>query len=171
MSDHKTLERDLAHALNCNSAENASNTPDYILAQFLGGCLAAWNTAAQQRETWHGRDARPSEAAATVQQHPYGACPQCFASGVMRERRPDGNDRCASGHTYPSRTAVPVGTLAPPKPAALVSLLDGLLASMGREPTEAELRAAAHMLTVRADKLAAGRERRNLAPFDPWACM
>jgi DNA-directed RNA polymerase subunit RPC12/RpoP len=33
----------------------------------------------------------------------YGYCPQCGAKGVMRERRPNGNDKCANGHTYPSR--------------------------------------------------------------------
>jgi hypothetical protein len=61
------LEHALASALNCFSAENPSNTPDWILAQYLLGCLAAWNQAVQQRETWYGRDARPgsisSEAA------------------------------------------------------------------------------------------------------------
>ena len=35
----------------------------------------------------------------------YGYCPECGAEGVARERRPDGNDCCANGHTYPSRTA------------------------------------------------------------------
>ncbi len=37
---------------------------------------------------------------------PYGYCPLCGALGVSRERRPNGNDKCANGHTYPSRTAV-----------------------------------------------------------------
>lgn len=55
------LEHALASALNRFSAENESNTPDWILAQFLLGCLAAWNRGTQQRETWYGRDARPSE--------------------------------------------------------------------------------------------------------------
>jgi hypothetical protein len=32
----------------------------------------------------------------------YGYCPECGAKGVMRERRPDGNDKCANGHTYQS---------------------------------------------------------------------
>jgi hypothetical protein len=35
----------------------------------------------------------------------YGYCPQCGAKGVMRERRPNGNDKCANGHTYPSSTS------------------------------------------------------------------
>jgi hypothetical protein len=53
------LEHAVAEALNRFSAENPSNTPDWILAQFLLGCLAAWNQGVQQRETWYGRDARP----------------------------------------------------------------------------------------------------------------
>ena len=61
------LEHALASALNRFSAENPSNTPDWILAQYLLGCLAAWNTGVQQRETWYGRDARlGSLTAATV---------------------------------------------------------------------------------------------------------
>ena len=47
------LESDLACVLNRYSQENASNTPDWILAQYLLGCLAAFNTAIQQRQTWY----------------------------------------------------------------------------------------------------------------------
>ena len=50
----------LQRLLNAHSQENASNTPDFILAQYLLGCLAAWNTGVQQRDTWYGRDARPT---------------------------------------------------------------------------------------------------------------
>lgn len=35
----------------------------------------------------------------------YGHCPTCGAPGITRERRPNGNDKCANGHTYPSSTA------------------------------------------------------------------
>lgn len=45
----------------------------------------------------------------------YGFCPKCGAPGIMRERRPNGNDRCANGHEYPSREAV--------RPAAIVEPL------------------------------------------------
>jgi hypothetical protein len=54
-----TFQRDLEILLNRYSQENASNTPDFILAQYLTTCLDAWNEAVQQRETWYGRDARP----------------------------------------------------------------------------------------------------------------
>ena len=53
---------ELEHLLNKHSIENASNTPDFILAQYLCACLAAWDRAVQQRETWCSRDVRPSEA-------------------------------------------------------------------------------------------------------------
>jgi len=51
---------ELRNLINKHSMENASNTPDYILAQYLTNCLRAWNQATQQRETWYGRDARPT---------------------------------------------------------------------------------------------------------------
>lgn len=54
------FELELRALLNRMSQENASNTPDFILAQYLSACLDAWNTATQQRETWYGRDPRPS---------------------------------------------------------------------------------------------------------------
>ena len=37
----------------------------------------------------------------------YGYCPICLAPGNSRERRPDGNDVCLHGHTYPSAKALP----------------------------------------------------------------
>lgn len=36
----------------------------------------------------------------------YGVCPKCGAPGSTRERRPNGNDTCTAGHSYPSRHAV-----------------------------------------------------------------
>jgi len=48
------------------------------------------------------------EALAQPEQEPlavYGYCPECGEKGVMRERRPNGNDKCANGHTYPSSKA------------------------------------------------------------------
>lgn len=50
------LEEDIAAILNRYSAENASNTPDFILATYLLDCLAAFNRAVNKREKWYGRD-------------------------------------------------------------------------------------------------------------------
>lgn len=57
MSD---FESELVDLIGRHSVESASNTPDFILAQYLQGCLTAFNQAVQQREVWYGRDARPS---------------------------------------------------------------------------------------------------------------
>lgn len=56
----QSFESELSDLINKHSQENASNTPDYIMAQYLASCLLAYNTAVQQRETWYGRDARPT---------------------------------------------------------------------------------------------------------------
>ena len=56
----KSFEEELELLINRHSKENESNTPDFILAQYMAGCLAVFNTAVQQRELWYGRDPRPT---------------------------------------------------------------------------------------------------------------
>lgn len=45
--------QELSQLLNRHSAENASSTPDFILAEFLLTCLNAWNTGWQAKEKWY----------------------------------------------------------------------------------------------------------------------
>jgi hypothetical protein len=52
----ETFERELERLINRYSQEQASNTPDFILAEYLLACLAAWNAGVQAREKWYGRD-------------------------------------------------------------------------------------------------------------------
>lgn len=40
-------------------------------------------------------------------QAPYGYCPICACKGILRERRLNGNDKCAMAHEYPSSQAKP----------------------------------------------------------------
>jgi hypothetical protein len=47
------LEREMAVLLNRHCVENASNTPDYILAHYLIGCLDAWCEAVVRRDQWY----------------------------------------------------------------------------------------------------------------------
>ncbi len=54
------FEKSLKSLINKHGRENASNTPDFILAQYMDACLLAFDTAVQQRENWHGRDPRPT---------------------------------------------------------------------------------------------------------------
>lgn len=57
MIEKPTLAADLEKLLNSHSAENASGTPDFILAEFMIHCLKSFNAAVCAREAWHGRDA------------------------------------------------------------------------------------------------------------------
>lgn len=50
-----SLSDELARLLNRYSEENASNTPDFILAKFLVNALDTFNIAVQEREKWYGR--------------------------------------------------------------------------------------------------------------------
>jgi hypothetical protein len=43
---------ELRELINRRSMENGSDTPDFILAQYLTDCLRAWNRATKRREDW-----------------------------------------------------------------------------------------------------------------------
>jgi hypothetical protein len=47
---------DLIDVINNYSKENGSNTPDFILADYLVGCLNNFNNIVKQREHWYGRE-------------------------------------------------------------------------------------------------------------------
>ena len=55
MSTMDAFEKDLEGLLNRHSRENESNTPDFVLARYLVGCLHAWNAGLTAREEWYGR--------------------------------------------------------------------------------------------------------------------
>jgi hypothetical protein len=52
---------ELETLINCQSMENGSDTPDFILADYLVDCLAAYDRALQTREKWYGRAPKPVE--------------------------------------------------------------------------------------------------------------
>lgn len=55
MSDTTKLHEALMGLLNKHSAENGSNTADFILAEYLLGCLRAFDAAVNAREVWYDR--------------------------------------------------------------------------------------------------------------------
>jgi hypothetical protein len=57
------LDKKLERAINSVSAENQSNTPDFILANFLMNALAAVDMAIQQRDKWYGIRPAPHASA------------------------------------------------------------------------------------------------------------
>jgi len=52
MTDFK---KELKQIINRYSVETGSNTPDFILSQYLVSCLFAYNVAIKQREKWYGQ--------------------------------------------------------------------------------------------------------------------
>lgn len=52
----KGFGAELTGLINRYSCENESNTPDFILAAYLGACLDAFDAATVERERWHGRE-------------------------------------------------------------------------------------------------------------------
>ena len=51
-----SLRKLIESAINRVSAENGSDTPDFILVEYLVGCLAAYDKAVTSREKWYGRE-------------------------------------------------------------------------------------------------------------------
>ena len=49
----ETFEQELAKLINKYPLDNESNTPDFILAQFLQGCLNAFNAGLRARDGWN----------------------------------------------------------------------------------------------------------------------
>lgn len=58
IQNFSSFKRDLESLINRYSKENGSNTPDFILAQYLENCLEAWNRSTRDREKWYSRNPR-----------------------------------------------------------------------------------------------------------------
>jgi hypothetical protein len=48
------FESELTNLLNKYSKENESNTPDFLLAEYLSACLENYNRIIQKKEVWLG---------------------------------------------------------------------------------------------------------------------
>jgi len=68
MSD---FERELSELINKHSKENESDTPDFILAEYLNGCLTNFNEATNARRKWYTNDF-PAEKYETDYKHERG---------------------------------------------------------------------------------------------------
>lgn len=54
------FEKELETLINRYSIENESNTPDFILAEYLRGCLNVFAKTVAAREKWYGREPNPT---------------------------------------------------------------------------------------------------------------
>ena len=57
--NRRNFDDELVCLLNKCSKENGSNTPDFILADYIGRCLENFNLTVVTREEWHGRKFSP----------------------------------------------------------------------------------------------------------------
>ena len=51
-SNRVSFQNELETLINSHSMENGSNTPDFILAKYLMGCLAVYETAVNAKTKW-----------------------------------------------------------------------------------------------------------------------
>lgn len=51
--NESNFREELEHLINKNSMENGSDTPDFILAEYLNDCLKAFDKAVARRTEWY----------------------------------------------------------------------------------------------------------------------
>ena len=51
-----SFRKELESLINRHSKENGSNTPDFILAEYLEDCLNIFDKIVRDREEWYGRN-------------------------------------------------------------------------------------------------------------------
>jgi len=66
----KNFRKELEILINKFSLENGSDTPDFILADYLTNCLKTFDDTLQAREEWYGRG-KPNGRNITISKIPY----------------------------------------------------------------------------------------------------
>lgn len=64
--DRNELRSEIKHALNRACAENGSDTPDHVLADYLLACLDAFDAATHARSAWYGHHSRILDTAEEI---------------------------------------------------------------------------------------------------------
>ncbi len=54
-SSFEQFQKALENLINEHNMESGSNTPDFILAEYLVNCLKAFNVTSRDREKWYGK--------------------------------------------------------------------------------------------------------------------
>lgn len=53
---YDTFRKELEVLINKYSMENNSDTPDFIQAEFIEGCLKSWDKSVKMRDKWYSFD-------------------------------------------------------------------------------------------------------------------
>ena len=56
-----TLQKEIESLINKHSRENDSNTPDFILAEYLLACLSAFEVGVNRRDGWYDISPKPGK--------------------------------------------------------------------------------------------------------------
>ena len=62
MADKSNFEQELKDIINRYSKENGSNTPDFILGEYLTDCLKTFERAVNWRDNWHNRSSKTTQS-------------------------------------------------------------------------------------------------------------
>ena len=65
-----------------------------------------FNNSGYRPKSGNAAPSKPPSFGSALKRPSIGFCPKCGAVGQSRERRMNGDDKCASGHTYPSRESL-----------------------------------------------------------------
>lgn len=85
---NESFKNKLREAINSCSLENASDTPDFVLTEFLVKCLDAFDSAVRERDTFHKNhpviftEKKPLEDGYLCPQHKANI--ECFINGQRR---------------------------------------------------------------------------------------
>lgn len=56
MKDYSKFQKELEYLINKHNMENGSNTPDFILTEYLVNCLKTFESTSNKRSKWFSRD-------------------------------------------------------------------------------------------------------------------
>jgi len=84
------FQKELEDLINKHSLENNSDTPDFILAEYLMSCLNTWNVFSNKRRDWY----RPESVGTEILGPPITLAEKCNSEGKLG----DSNCLLEKGH-------------------------------------------------------------------------
>ena len=95
----QSLRDRIRHAINCTSAENESDTPDFILTDYLMASLDAFDAATRCREKWYGREPKVVDSLVAAA---LGPVTMTYDPKAMVTYSVEGQAWCRTDEEYPN---------------------------------------------------------------------
>lgn len=100
MINNPEFNKELRFLINKHSLENGSNSPDWILADYLEGCLLNFNRTLQQRDGFYGEHQLGSETKKVEISH----CGNCRYDEICQHK---GGGTCCEKWEYWTESGKP----------------------------------------------------------------